>query len=98
MPFEPKVAGYTESYAPEAQSEKIRLTLAEESVARLAAQIDRIGNDLDQIQSDYAAGTVSIEKFEQIGRELDAALKAATSKLALFEAQKSRLQKYFSNC
>ena len=98
MSFEPEVAGYTESYAPEAQSDEIRLTLAKESIARISVQIERIGSQLDQLQSDYAAGTVSIDKFEQAGRDLDAALKTATAKLALFEAQKDRLQNYFSNC
>lgn len=97
MPIEDKLAGYVESHAPQAQSDDIRLRLARDSVARMTAQIEGLGNSLDQLQSDYAAGVITVENFEQIGRELDEALTKASAKLALFEAQKDRIQKIIAN-
>ena len=97
MSFDDEVRGISESHAPAAGSDEVRVELARESVKKLGEKIQQLTANVAQLEADFAASTISLGDYEKTRRDLDKAISIAKRNLAMYEMHEKRISKLFSN-
>jgi septal ring factor EnvC (AmiA/AmiB activator) len=92
-----ELRGFSESHAPAAGSDDVRLELAREAVSKLHKKIEQLTSDVSRLETDLNASRISFTDFERTSADLAKALANARKTLTMYEMHERRMNQIFSN-